>query len=502
MPSLSTSLIIKGGKVDEQFNWASNYSQVFDINQELDNNDSFISLLAFNPASKSGASLETANFFCIYNPSDQPAEIRLRHQGITAGATDLAAVSDNGNISYLLRRGEYIVLPNNFGANYTTTDSACNGTDLSKDNAVPDANMYELSGTTVASGLDNTTNPVTFTATDGDYFKLDDLIRVDNEILEVTAISGNSVTVNRGMNGSTPASQADTTAIRLPFFNNYVDFDKHSVAQSDGTGRYKSTNYFGFGRNNGTETSAGFDGWVRGSLAIKFYTGGYQELGMSGLTSSTNSGLTASTTYYFTIAVDGGSTKEISFTPSSNVKFGGSDGVVQKIQDALDAEFYSASSNLFEKKVNVALVGGDLRFTSGQNLSTSTISLTTGTSGTSSTNLIGNAIGRFPADVEDAVSAKLPNDNITKDGISDKNVGSFAFDDGYGNIQGICTGSVDYETGAISLQGCPVNAEMVFSGIGLSGVGCGNSSANITDTISGRSINPKRNTTIRLLGFK
>ena len=86
---------------------------------------------------------------------------------------------------------------------------------------------------------------------------------------------------------------------------------------------------------------------------------------MSGITSSTESGLAASTAYAFDIAVDGGSDYTLSFTTSTNTKFGGSDGVIRKIQDALDAGFY-ASGNLFEKKVTVAIVDGDIRFTSGQ----------------------------------------------------------------------------------------------------------------------------------------
>ena len=125
------------------------------------------------------------------------------------------------------------------------------------------------------------------------------------------------------------------------------------------------------------------DGIVPGSLMIMFYTkGAYQEFGLSGITSSTNSGLTASTAYQFTIAVDGGSAYDLSFTTdSSNLNFGGTNGVIQKIQDVFDTQFYTTSSNLFEKKVTVSIVNGDIRFTSGSNLSTSAISLGDSSSG-------------------------------------------------------------------------------------------------------------------------
>ena len=51
-------------------------------------------------------------------------------------------------------------------------------------------------------------------------------------------------------------------------------------------------------------------------------------------------------------------------------------------------------------------------------------------------------------------------DRIT-DATSSANV--FAVDDGYGNIHGKCSGSVNYETGKIILRGAPRNAEFVVS---------------------------------------
>ena len=56
--------------------------------------------------------------------------------------------------------------------------------------------------------------------------------------------------------------------------------------------------------------------------------------------------------------------------------------VVTKMQEALDAKYYVAGGNLFEKKCIVSISkSGDLRITSGQHLSTSAIALTAGTSG-------------------------------------------------------------------------------------------------------------------------
>ena len=84
------------------------------------------------------------------------------------------------------------------------------------DNAAPDSNEYTDSGENCA-GLDNTTDPVTFTTT-GTMYRVSDLIRVESEIMEITAISGGDVTVKRGMFGSDAASHSDSTDIRFPFF--------------------------------------------------------------------------------------------------------------------------------------------------------------------------------------------------------------------------------------------------------------------------------------------
>ena len=116
---------------------------------------------------------------------------------------------------------------------------------------------------------------------------------------------------------------------------------------------------------------------------MKFYNNGYQELGMSGITPNTESGLAASTAYAFNITVDGGSVfASLSFTTdASNTKFGGNNGVLSKIQSALDTQFYTAG-NLFEKGVTVSIVNGDIRFASTNRTRASAILLAAPSSGT------------------------------------------------------------------------------------------------------------------------
>jgi hypothetical protein len=188
--------------------------------------------------------------------------------------------------------------------------------------------------------------------------------------------------------------------------------------------------------------------------------------------------LSASTTYYFTIRADGATAAdssttvaEISFTTdASNLNFGGSNGIISKIQTALDAKFYDSTNTnvLFEKKVNVAIVDGDIRFTSGQHLEASAIALTAGTSGADdSVRFFAQANGRIPAlaNVPDAVAAKLP-DDVSYDRVTYAtipNSSAFVYDDGKGNLFGAADGTINYETGAIDFRNAPPNAEFVIS---------------------------------------
>ena len=221
---------------------------------------------------------------------------------------------------------------------------------------------------------------------------------------------------------------------------------------------------------------------------------------MSGVTPSTHSGLAASTAYQFNITVDGGSTfVDLAFTTdASNLNFGGNNGIISKIQAALDTQFYT-SGNLFEKRVSVGIVGGDIRFTSGTRTRNSAILLAAPGSGTTPF-----GVGRLPAiaSVEAAVAAKLPNDTIEDKtyNISKSNKGIFAYDDGKGNIKGVATGTINYTTGAIDIQG-PANAEFVASFSYDSAHSGGLSDNNTIKTISARSLNSKIDAEVEILGF-
>lgn len=351
------------------------------------------------------------------------------------------------------------------------------------DNATPSSDMYvefsdgvaDIDSATAAGIVGNATNtdvylePYTSAANcAANNFRVGDLIRVRNEVMEVTAIgdksdlANNKLTVKRDMYGTDGGTAAvDNDSVRIPFFNAYHDFDKYSVAQTDSDGKFRAMNFFALGR-----TSTKVQGLIAGSVSLKFYEAGYQSLGLSGITGSTHSGLTASTQYKIDITVDGGSLfQDLTFTTdASNLNFGGSNGIISKIQSALDTQFYTAG-NLFEKKVHVAIVDGDVRFTSGSHLSTSAILLAdTGDSGSF---IDAAANGRIPAaaNIPAAVAAKLP-DDVSYDRVTYAtipNSSAFVYDDGKGNLFGAADGTINYETGAIDFRNAPPNAEFVIS---------------------------------------
>ena len=341
------------------------------------------------------------------------------------------------------------------------------------------------SGVNLGDKIEDSDTQITTEADGTNAFRVGDLIQIGTtsdtstkliEIMRVKSISSTTVmVVERNLFGSAALVDGDAQThagggavsganINFPYFNAYHDFDKYSSVRTDGDGKFKCQNFFGLARSITATDNVGL---VAGSIGIKFYEAGYQALGLSGITTNTETGLTAGATYYIKIAVDGGSAVEIDVTiDSSNTKFGGANGLIQKLQDAIDAK-YTVSGGLFEKEVFVRLIDGDLRFTSGQRISTSAIALTAGTSGADDgVRLLAQANGRIPAlaSINTAVAGRLPDDNsydpVTYE--ETPNQRGLIYDDGFGNLHGAGRGVVNYETGAIEIHSAPKNADLVY----------------------------------------
>ena len=507
MPNFTTNLSITTGRGDTlSASKTGDYNEVFNIRQSVDNSDTG-TLLLTGAKNIGVASVNNSQGLIIKNTGLVPAEIMVATLTHTNGTPDTTAAQ--AFQKYILASNDFLYFPNIRQMYSSTTHSSINAYTL--DNVSPHGSMYGGVNNAGASDPQLVNEAIDSSETEidvdeGAYFYIGDLIRIEDEIMKVTSISSNTLTVIRGTHGSTATSHSDDTAIRFPFFNAHVDFDKYSTAQTDASGNFMAMNFFGYGRN--TDGSGNRESNGVNNIAIKFYSSGYQELGLSNISSNTSSGLAVSQEYKFNITVDGGSTFEnLTFTTdSSDVTFGGSaNSVINKIQTALDEQFRTAGSNLFEKKVNVSIVNGDIRFTSGSHLSGSAILLAAPSSGTTPF-----GVGRIPAigDIEAPVASALPADTIIdkQSGIEVKNIGQCAYDDGHGVIRGACDGSINYETGAITLTNAPPNANFVFSANYGSSQNGGNrfstSDGNSIVAINGRSCNSKVDTTIEIIGLK
>ena len=520
MAKLDANLTITAGQGKEYLcSMSDNYTEVYQEMAKVNNADAFVTLASLSKTAPS--ILKGAKLIVIKNNSPVGVELQFHCNKFTDNS-NVDEYSSDVRITQLLGANEYMVLPNQYMIEYAADASA--GMAKTIDNAtgysVNSGKLYVDSVANLAEAVDGSETEID--VNDGDYFRVGDLIQLGTttgttatniEIMRVTGISTNTLTVERGLFGSiTGNSSAQTTghasgaAVHFPWFNTQEKYDKYhddanalGTAQTNSSGRYTAQNLFGYGRSATYPT-----GIVKGSFAMKFYNNGYQEFGMSGITPNTESGLAASTAYAFNITVDGGSTfASLSFTTdATNTKFGGNNGVISKIQSALDTQFYT-SGNLFEKAVTVSIVNGDMRFTSGNRTRVSAIALAAPGSGTTPF-----GVGRIPAigSVDAAVAAQLPDDTVfTKDTyIENKNQNVFAYDDGKGAIKGACAGTINYETGAIDISG-PANAEFVasfnYDSAHSGGVSETANQQNTIKEISARSMNSKIDAEVEVLGF-
>ena len=287
--------------------------------------------------------------------------------------------------------------------------------------------------------------------------------------------------MSRGHFGSTAASHSGTPDVYFAIANEHYDFDRilsgsSQLVMTDFLGRYKISNFFGYGRAN--SASAPF-GLVAGTICFRFYSSAYQEVMLGGtgadggaaganlpITASTDSKLTASTAYAFNITIDDSSATTVSFTTdTSNTNFGGTNGIISKIQAALDTASTTAGNGLFGYTCTVSIVDGKLRFTSNSHLlphdgtNGSKILLEDAGSGT---NLFAGSSGIFPdiVLVNAPVPPSLPDLNVYDLVTYNKmiNMAGVCYDDSNGNLVGAATGTVNYETGAVDMQNAPKNA--------------------------------------------
>ena len=520
MAKLDANLTVTAGQDKEYLcSMSDNYTEVYQEMAKVNNADAFVTLADLSKTAPS--ILKGAKLIVIKNNSPVGVELQF-HINEFENSTNIDQYTEDLRITQLLGANEYMVLPNQYMLGYAVDASASNAKTIDNTTgySVNSGKLYIDSVANLGEDVDGSETAID--VNDGDYFRVGDLIQLGTttgttatkiEIMRVTGIDTNTLTVERGLYGSITGNvsaqstgHASGAAVHLPWFNTQEKYDKYhddanalGIAQTNSNGRYTSQNLFGYGRSATYPT-----GIVKGSFAMKFYNNGYQEFGMSGVTPNTESGLAASTAYALNITVDGGSTfASLSFTTdATNTKFGGNNGVLGKIQSALDTQFYTAG-NLFEKAVTVSIVNGDIRFASGNRTRNSAILLAAPTSGSTPF-----GVGRIPAigSIEGAVAAKLPDDTVfdRETYVENKNQSAFAYDDGKGNIVGTATGTINYETGAVDFTG-PANGEFAVSfnydSAHSGGLNDTSNQENGIVSLSARSVNSKIDAEVEIIGF-
>ena len=518
MAGYSKEIKITTAKGDYVKKLSGSYDVIFDKIIKVDNSNAGIDLVNYS-RDIANDTMVAPKAILVENTGSVGCELLISTAEWTTDADNTAdSLSDATHyLAMILPAGECIYLPNN--RLIGTSGAVGGGMGVLVDNQAPNSNEYVDSGADADTATDGAIASGTTTTTlyleDGHskYFKVGDLIRLENEICEVTAVgtgadlANSTCTIVRGLYGSTAATHADDVAVRLPFFNIHHDFDDTSyngggngsatVAKTNASGKFRAMNFFGYGRT----ADAVCDGLVAGSIAIKFYNQGFQEFGLAGITPSTKTGLAASTTYTFALTISGGSADDVAFTTdSSDLTFG---SVISKIQSAINDKF-TAGTNLKNKKATIGIVGGDIRVTDSSRLSTGAIALAAPSSGTTPF-----AVGIIPAVgvLEKAVAAKLPDDTIY-DSVtyaSKKNTSAFLLDNGNGSLIGAGgSGSINYETGEVNLNAFP-NAEFVVSANTQAGHSGGVESSATTIngivTLEARSCNAKADTDIRVISL-
>ncbi len=553
----TTSLTIQAEKTYD-CSLSKNYTDVFSINQELDNADAFVTLVS-GGSSKATNTMASAKAILLKNNSNIAAELLITVMEWTDSSdTDVHNSVDLGpgsatnlrSWSFLLPAGEFMYLPNNrvlayasdVGTAYESAAKAGDGAISTEPLSINSANEYADStadldhATSSDMGSDVTVVDLYMENGHSKFFKVGDLIQVDTEIMEIESLGDGSnlakskAVVKRGLLGSTAATHADDAAINFFFGNEHLPFD-NGKCMSDKKGRFKQRGAF-FSKARTSDTKV--DGLVPGSVAIgPFYTeGGYLDWGLNGITPNTETGLAASTTYTFHIVVDefnnGGfdstSTETaIAFTTdASDTTFAGSsNAVLPKIQAVLDTQSYTTSSGLLNKKVKIFIHNGDVRVQSMSNNSDTIV----GIGNVSGTTPFG--VGAFPAlassvpdlmgsehgggttdDIVYGPKSTLAQEEITDPitGVNMLNEKAFIFDNGNGDLLYLdkVVGKIDYEKGhcewtVASLPEAEFKVRGQSNSAHSGGITYSVQEYNSIQEIKARSINPVKDTEIEAI---
>ena len=510
--------------------------------KEVDATDAGVQIIAFNEGTFAASSLKNAKGLVICNEGAVSAELNLSVAEWTHAAPDTNNSAGGSDIKRVLNAGEFLYLPNLSMIEHTANDSAALGDNNNLDNTAPATDMYVDSGVNLDANFEDSETGLQVADIApfevGDYVQvgINDTTATRIEVMEITSITDDSGTdddaagilnVRRALFGTSKADKdAQTNGtngavsganVHFPIFNAYYDYNtalsgSSQLIMTDGKGRYKINNFFGYARSAVSNDEG--QGVVAGSVALKFYNSAYAEVHFPRpITASTSSGVAASTAYEFDLTIDDSSATAIVFTTSSNVKFGGSDGIIRKMQDSIDTAFEGTAYGC-----TVSIVDGALRFTSKSHMAAhdgtnGSKVLIEDRSGSTGADLFTGSVGIMPNDTAfpNPVEPTLPDDDIIDIASSrtTPNVNAFMYDDGHGNLiyQGSAVGTISYKSGAMdwTIPSLPYAqfvlnghyASALSGGVKLKG---GHADTGIS-SINARSVNSKINTTIGVYAF-
>ena len=485
------------------------YKDAFQIQQELEGNTNSLTTLLNVDASQKGASnIQGFKTMMIHNPTDIGAEIIIERRETTNGSSPDVMTTTPRYESLLLMPNEFIFIPNPRSINVASnTSGARDGVQNNLELTVTEDSGKNLSSST----LSDTAVSITLeSGVNAPLFKIGDYIQIDTEVMEVTSASGNVLGVVRGQLGSTAAGHGGGSSVLYARYNQFHNFDDTSInGGGNGSAMKIKTNKGGNYKGSAiggtyTRTIDGrVDGIVPSSFAVQFYSPGFQSFNLAGATSSTSTRIAAGSTVTTKVTVDGGTPTEVSITTDS------SDQTLNGSRNALIPKFNAAFDNA-GLECTMGIIDGDVRITSKNHLSTSSIAI----SAPSGNNILGQGI--FPSTPKDAEVAKFA-DRTTTDketGIVSPNKSVYLYDDGYGNLKSSfgASGTIEYDTGHIEIVGGPQNAEMVFTfsyqsahAGSLFNGGTFSSSSNPSNhivQISGRSLSNILNTYVVIQGYR
>ena len=386
--------------------------------------DTLKNLLTIDPTDKNTSSgIGRFKDLKITNTSDQPVELQIDVKDFSTN--DVAA---SGNvINTTLCYNESIMFPHSKLFLYTANQSAGFKTGTGGDGATatflyPTQTGITDSGATV--GTQYTSGATTLAVSDSDPFKVNDYIKIENEVLKVTAIATNTLTVEGAQLGTSAATHSSSTQINLFYINEQSDGT--TFVKTNARGFYSANNFVGQGRNTAMPM-----GIVPGSVAIQLASPAYQEFGLTDQTSNTDTGLAASTIFSFNITPDNASSAtQINFTTdATNTNWGGANGVLEKINEQFEDNFKSGT---FVHLPIIEIINGDIRVSSGSRINKGTTAQSSAmllAAPSSGTSIFGQK--RIPAigDINTPVTSKLAGNDKSK-------ANEFIFDNGKGLLSG------------------------------------------------------------------